>query len=177
VLSEAQMIIRPLEVEELSRVNEIDVSETGATVYRQVGRRLELTLEEWQRPPNSKERWDHQIEGWIPMLRRGGCALGAFAGDTLVGIAVFRPRLTRSMAQLAALFVSKQHRRLHIATHLTEEVIRLARQSGARALYVSATPSESAFGFYLSQGFAPTQNVNKELFELEPEDIHMIKPP
>jgi hypothetical protein len=43
-------------------------------------------------------------------------------------------------------------------------------------LYVSATPSESAVGFYTGQGFRPTEEVNEELFELEPEDIHMIKP-
>ena len=42
-------------------------------------------------------------------------------------------------------------------------------------MYVSAVPSESAVGFYRSQGFTPTQEVDEELYALEPEDIHMTK--
>lgn len=41
-------------------------------------------------------------------------------------------------------------------------------------LYVSATPSESAVGFYRSMGFAPTTEPDPRLFALEPKDIHMI---
>jgi hypothetical protein len=41
-------------------------------------------------------------------------------------------------------------------------------------VYVSATPSESAVGFYTSMGFTPTPDPIPELFALEPEDIHMI---
>jgi len=29
-------------------------------------------------------------------------------------------------------------------------------------------------GFYLRQGFVPTEHPHPELFALEPEDIHMI---
>jgi hypothetical protein len=42
-------------------------------------------------------------------------------------------------------------------------------------MYVSAVPSESAVGFYQSQGFEPTDTPIPTLFELEPEDIHMVK--
>ena len=35
-------------------------------------------------------------------------------------------------------------------------------------------PSESAVGFYLRQGFKPTEDVHPELFAREPEDIRMI---
>lgn len=168
--------IRPLNSAELTRVNEIDVSESGTTFYRQVETHVELAHEEWHRPRRSAEEWNRYIQRWKSMLEDGGAAIGAFIGDNLVGIAVLRLRLSEDMAQLAALFVSKDHRRLHIAQRLTEEVARLARDSGAHALYVSATPSESAIGFYTSQGFEPTTQVNRELFEIEPEDIHMVKP-
>ena len=43
-------------------------------------------------------------------------------------------------------------------------------------MYVSATPSESAVGFYRSLGFEQVTAVNPQLFALEPEDIHMILP-
>jgi hypothetical protein len=41
---------------------------------------------------------------------------------------------------------------------------------------VSATESESAVSFYLSQGFRPTATPNPQMFELEPLDIHMVRP-
>jgi GNAT superfamily N-acetyltransferase len=92
-----------------------------------------------------------------------------------VGLIVYRPNLTADTAQLAALFVSKDHRRQGIAARLTGEVSRLAHQDGHARLYVSATPSESAVNFYQRQGFSPTQETNPELYALEPEDIHMVK--
>jgi GNAT superfamily N-acetyltransferase len=167
--------IRPLNIGELDRVREIDVSESGSMVYKQLGRRVEPAYEEWHRPPRSEETWNCYIERWKPMLEDGGCAVGAFAGEALVGIAVLRFRLTARTAQLAALFVSRDYRRLHIAQHLMDEVARRARQYGADALYVSATPSESAIGFYTRQGFEATDHANKELYALEPDDIHLVK--
>ena len=92
----------------------------------------------------------------------------------MVGIIVLRPRLTDEMAQLAALFVSRDYRRTGIATQLTHHLIRMARASGARRLYVSATPSRSAVGFYQSQGFGLVDRVHPDLFAREPEDIHMV---
>jgi hypothetical protein len=56
---------------------------------------------------------------------------------------------------------------------LVGAVIDAALATGATNLYVSAVPSESAVGFYLSQGFRPVGTPRPELFELEPEDIHM----
>jgi hypothetical protein len=53
------------------------------------------------------------------------------------------------------------------------ELMRLARQSGARELYVSAAETPSAIGFYTRLGFAPTAHVNQHLYDLEPDDIHM----
>ena len=168
--------IRPLTSAELLRVSEIDVTESGTLIYQQAGRHVTGTHEAWHRPRRSAADWSAAVESWQRLLAQVGVAVGAFEGETLAGIAVLRPRLTARLAQLAALFVSRDLRRHGIATRLTAEVARLARESGALALYVSATPSESAVGFYTSQGFRPTRYIIEELYELEPEDIHMIKP-
>ncbi len=79
------------------------------------------------------------------------------------------------MAELKALFISNRYRRQGIASRLLAEIEDLARADGATQLYVSATPSQSAVGFYLRKGFKPTAPPDPELFALEPEDIHMIK--
>jgi hypothetical protein len=47
-------------------------------------------------------------------------------------------------------------------------------QQRAKQMYVSAKPSGSAVGFYLSQGFRPADTPIPELYELEPENIHML---
>ena len=116
------------------------------------------------------------IDSWRPMLRAGGTAIGAFAGERLAGLAVLRVGLRADTAQLAALFVDRANRRLGVAGALVDEVERLARVDGARFLYVSATPSRSAVGFYRSRGFEPVAEPDPDLFALEPEDVHMIEP-
>lgn len=167
--------LRHMTGEELARVEEIDVSERGATVYAVAEGKLVLKEEPWQRQRRSAEKWQPHIEQWQTLLEQGGAAIGAFEDGRLVGVTVLRYRLTHCTAQLAALFVDRAHRRAGIASALTRELIRLAQAAGARDLYVSATPSESAVGFYTSQGFHLAQQVNEALYELEPEDIHLLR--
>lgn len=79
------------------------------------------------------------------------------------------------MVQLASLYVSRAYRRQGAASQLLAEAVRIGRERGASELYVSATPSGSAVGFYLRNGFTPTDTPHPALFELEPEDIHMVR--
>jgi GNAT superfamily N-acetyltransferase len=161
--------------EELTGVEEIDVSESGYLLYYYREGKIATKREAWHRSPRNAEAWGSYIERWKATLERAGVALGAFDGKRLVGIAVLEYHLTESMAHLVALFVSKDSRRQGIAARLTQEVMRLAKAQGADQLYVSATPSESAVGFYLSQGFALAKQVHQELYALEPEDIHLVR--
>ena len=119
--------LRPMTGEELARVEEIDVSESGATVYSVAEGKLALKEETWRRPHRSAEKWQPQIKHWKTLLEQGGAAIGAFENGRVVGIAVLRYRLTNSAAQLAALFVDRTHRREGIASALTQELIRMAQ--------------------------------------------------
>jgi len=157
-----------------NRVLEIDVSEHGSVVYHLIDGRLTALPEEWDRPRWNSETW--RRGSWTTVLGLPGVkAWGAYKGNQLVGFAVYRPNLTDTMAQLAALFVSKDQRRQGIAARLVEVASHQARTDGHTQLYVSATPSQSAVNFYQHQGFVPAPEANQELFELEPEDIHMVK--
>ena len=174
------VIIRELPHEDLSRVGEIDRSEHITRGYVLKNGVLESQQVDWKVPrwsddPSRGFSVQARIEEWKPLLDDRGILLGAMDGDTLAGVAILRPRLSEGTAQLAALYVDRKYRRQGVATALVEEVVCLVRQEGAARLYVSAIPSESAVGFYLGRGFVPTEDVNKELFELEPDDIHMIK--
>ncbi len=164
--------IRQLAEHDLRLAQGIDVSEDGHRLYRY--RNGELTTEplEWHRPAWDARQWEDKLTTWAQVLG-WDVVLGAFDGATLVGLASLRYRLTETVAQLVSLHVSRASRRQGVATRLLDEVVRLARESGARELYVSATETESAVGFYTRHGFAPTAHVDPRLYELEPEDIHM----
>lgn len=174
------IVFKQLDRSDIGRIREIDRTEHITVGYTVRDGRLLSEEVDWHVP-----RWpedgpdDFSIRGLLdmltPILEGGGVLLGALDGDLLVGFAVLRYKLTDTMAQLAAVFVSDGYRRQGIASRLTEEAIRLAKEAGAKEMYVSATPSESAVGFYLSHGFELAEQVNQELYALEPEDVHMTK--
>ena len=114
-----------------------------------------------------------KIAAWRPWLEEGGSLFGAFDGNALVGFAIYRPNLSPDVAQFAVLHVSRPYRRLGVGTALARKVIGSARSDGATQLYVSSAPTRGTVEFYRSLGFRPTQEINQDLFELEPEDIHM----
>ena len=172
--------IKHLPHEDIARIVDIDRSEFIPATY---------TYENGQivrhETPHDCPTWSHDddphwsygahIAYFKSLLDAGGELIGAVEGERLVGFAVLRYQLVDDMAQLGALFVSNGYRRQGLAHKLCAEVDRLAREYGAKRMYVSATPSESAMGFYRSQGFQPTDTPHPELFEREPEDIHMVK--
>ncbi len=175
----SSIIFRELAQNEVHRIRDIDRTERVRIGYRVEEDRLIRMDVVWDSSPWREEGDEHSIPSMIrgleEVLSHEGTLLGAFDGNRLVGIAAFRPRLTRTMVQLAFLHVSNGYRKKGIASRLFDQVEELAHQVGVRQLYVSATPSESAVGFYTSQGCVWTPSPHPELFELEPEDIHMIK--
>jgi GNAT superfamily N-acetyltransferase len=95
--------------------------------------------------------------------------------DQLVGIGVVVPHLRPRIAQLAFLHVSAPLRATGIGSRLSEQLEQIARTAGDSDMVVSATPSENTARFYLGRGFQPMAEPLAELFELEPEDVHMRK--
>jgi ribosomal protein S18 acetylase RimI-like enzyme len=170
--------IKQMASSDVGRIAEIDRSEHVTLGYSIQDGKLVAEEVDWQVPTWSIEGPEHSVQSMVeflsPFVANGATMWGAFDGDPLVGVMIYRPRLTEDMAQLIFLHVSNGHRRRGIATRLTAECMRLAREDGATKLYVSATPSESAVGFYQKQGFRPVDKPHPELYELEPEDIHMI---
>ena len=174
------MIIKILHNDDLKRIGDIDRSEHITLSYVYKDGELVTETVDWQVPRWLEDDSDHSVAArimeWKPLLDAGSVLLGALDGELLAGFAIFRPTLTEAMAQLAVLHVSKGYRRRGIAVQLTAEMCKMAKEAGATSLYVSATPSESAVGFYQSQGFQLAEQVHPDLYALEPEDIHMIKP-
>lgn len=170
--------IKRMKSSEIDRLAEIDRSEHVTLGYAVRDGNLEAEVVDWRVPRWFADGPEHSVPALVeflsPLLANGATLWGAFDGDSLAGVMVYRPRLTETMAQLVFLHVSHGHRRQGIAARLTAEAIRLARADGAEQMYVSATPSESAVGFYRSQGFQLVDKPHPELYALEPADIHMF---
>lgn len=172
--------LRELSPGDLSRIGEVDRSEHVTVQYVVRDDALARETVDWHVP-----RWPQEgpegfsvrglVEQWRPVLSNGGLLLGAFSGRSLIGFAIHRPDLSPGVSELVALYVDHGARRRGVAGALLEEVERVARQEGARSLYASATPSESAVEFYLSKGFVLALHPNEELAAKEPEDIQLEK--
>ena len=165
---------------ELSRLVEIDRRERINVLYDQHGTQLVARHGNW-----SASAWDpdghgehsveakvHELQGYVD---NGGVALGALVSGRLVAIGVVVPHLRPGIAQLAFLHVSAPLRATGIGSRLSEQLEQIARAAGDSEMVVSATPSENTVRFYLGRGFQPMADPLAELFELEPEDVHMRK--
>jgi GNAT superfamily N-acetyltransferase len=171
---------RRLRPTELSRVGEIDRTERIDVLYEQHGTELVARHGNWSasawdpdgRGEQSVEAKLHELHHYVD---NGGIALGAFATERLVGVGVVVPHLRPGIAQLAFLHVSAPFRATGIGRRLTEQLEQIARTAGDVDMVVSATPSENTVRFYLGCGFRPMTEPLPELFEREPEDVHLRK--
>ena len=174
------IMYRLLAREELSRVGEINRAERIDLIYEQHGRVLRGRVGDW-----SSDAWDpdgsgeHSVEAQRLALEHyldaGGAALGAFSEGRLVGIGVVVIHLRPTVAQLAFLHVDAACRGTGIGRRLSDELDSIARQAGDTEIVVSATPSENTVHFYLKRGYEVTDQPLAELFELEPDDVHLKK--
>jgi predicted N-acetyltransferase YhbS len=174
------MDMRRLERGEIRRVWEVDRSEVHHQVYRMKDRELILVplyfeIKGWREGQREKDG---------PMLDacadRGAVFVGMFTDDDrIVGVAVvdtIRRGIDRDQLQLVKLYVSRDVRAQGIGTRLFTEALALAREAGARFLYVSATPTRNTVDFYLRRGCRLADPPDPELLALEPDDIHLVCP-
>lgn len=175
----AEIVYRPVSTAGLSKLADLDRSEIVRTGYKIESGRLVAYSVNWDVPSfrlegSGDHTLAHQIEFCRDHLNRGARMHGAFAGERLIGIGIMTPEIRPKLAQLAYLHVSRSYRRSGVAARLLLELISWTQSTGAESIYVSATPSESAVGFYLRHGFTPASAPLPELLALEPDDIHMI---
>ena len=89
------------------------------------------------------------------VVARGGILLGAFDGERTAGLAIVHPAFEPRLAWLAFLHVSRPYRRRGAAQALWNAAADIAVAADAESIYVSATPTASAVGFYLRQALSP----------------------
>lgn len=170
------MQIRELERNEVERVWTIDRREIVENIYHFEAGELVLQpeyydIQGW--PPGEPELYTSLL---LDCFDRGGTFYGAFEGEELLGVAILESKFIgkdKDQLQLKFLHVSQQHRKRSLGRLLFERAVERARELHARRLYISATPSENTINFYLHLGCVLTDEIDAELFALEPEDIHL----
>ena len=173
----AELTFRALAADEADRVLEIDRAEEIDGVYRMADGELLLTPERISVPgwhPASAPGYPRRIRA---VLAAGGAAFGAFDGDRLVGIGTLdRTPVGGDPAVMALdlLHVGAGHRGQGIGKRLTALVVERARQLGATALYISATPTRNTVDAYRRMGAEVLVTPDPEKLALEPEDIHLL---
>jgi predicted N-acetyltransferase YhbS len=174
------MQVETLGIDEVTLIAEIDRSEHVDVEYAvREGRLVERPVTMAEIPG-----WDptgvgpHSVAAAIAFCRRaitdGGVLLGCFDDQQVMGVAVLDPSFEGPLAWLAFLHVSRPHRRRAAAGALWSRAVHLARAAGAERLYVSATPTGSAVGFYLHQGCVLADPVHPTLYADEPDDVHLV---
>jgi GNAT superfamily N-acetyltransferase len=113
-------------------------------------------------------------------LKRGGWLHGVFDCQTLLAAVVVDNRVIHNqglhMRQLKFLHVSHGARSLGLGGQLFALACEHARTAGAEALYVSATESRNTVEFYLRHGCHLLKQPDPELYQQEPDDIHLYRP-
>lgn len=167
---------RELAREEVKHIWCIDRSEVIEAVYYLEGGALVLKPEHFDMrgwPPGESEKFTPILEA---CHNRGGWFFGLFDGEQIAGAAVLESRFIGAngdQLQLKFLHVGRRYRQQGLGIRLFDLAADEARQRGANSLYISATPSENTVNFYLHRGCRITNFPDPELFELEPEDIHL----
>ncbi len=174
------MQVRTLRAEGVALVAAIDRSEHVEVQYRLTDGKLQQFPAEITDVP----AWDPTGSGphtvaavtafCSSVLARGGILLGAFDGECTVGLAIVHPAFEPRLAWLAFLHVSRSYRGQGAAQALWNAAVDIAAGAGAESIYVSATPTASAVGFYLKQNCQLAHPVHPELFAAEPDDIHFV---
>jgi len=170
------MEIRLVERKEIEKVRKISKREVVEQLYYYKNGTLIIENEFIDDPGWTLAEVEEHVRDLYTVFDLGGSLYGAFDGDKMAGIGVLGNKFigsTKDQLQVIFLHVDADYRNQGIGTDLMKRIIERAKAQGAKKLYISATPSKNTIDFYLGLGCQLTTELIPELFELEPEDIHL----
>ncbi|MEW4282080.1 GNAT family N-acetyltransferase [Priestia koreensis] len=171
--------VKELDLSWLPRIKEIDRTEEIEAIYTYKNETLAKEERKKVIPNWSPEGISEIIHTLSPIIKNNGHLVGAIDQDRLIGVAVLGGEwlpMHEKTLQMAFLYVSNGYRRQKVAQRLMDHVVFRVKEKGAMQLYVSATETNSALGFYFRYGFTIAKHVDPALFLKEPLDIHLIMP-
>jgi predicted N-acetyltransferase YhbS len=170
------MKLRKLNRKEIILIKNLDRSEIVNHIYYYREGNLELEEEFYDIGPWSEHQLVDHTKFLTELFDRGGYIYGMFKDDKMIGIMALDCDFIgkkKDQLQMAFLHVDKNYRNRGIGEKLMSKAKEKAKKLGAKSLYISATPSLNTVRFYFSLGCELASEINPELYELEPEDIHL----
>jgi GNAT superfamily N-acetyltransferase len=171
---------RPLERADIARLPEIDRSESVAQRYVLRDGALVLVDHPEEVPRWSQAYYDARLPRLYASVDNDGCGWSVFEGDTdasrLIAISVLDGRWIgegRDMLDLTFIHVTRDRRGTGIGRPLFDRTVALARDRGAKRLYVSASSSRKTVDFYLRRGMHLAAPPDPALYDIGPTDIHL----
>lgn len=170
---------RELEESDLTGLPGIDRSDYSASWCRIENGVLVQEDRDFVHKGFDRDAWEEIAGEYAAALRNDTATLiGAFDGDSLVGIAgldtsqLYGPY--GNMYNFGPMWVSRAYRGRGIGRKLFRLMVEKASALPVEGLYISATPVPGTVGFYMTMGCRLLDCPDPELFSLEPEDIHMF---
>lgn len=173
------MILRSLQISEIDLIwQQISRRELITQMYIQNQQHLELVDCFFD-----VQHWDsYHLENDPPKLKQlyeqGALFIGAFdAAEKLVGVSVVSNQIIADYPHAKLLhyfYVDADQQGKGIGARLMQAAKESAKQLGAKQLYISATPSRRTVDFYIKHGAQSLSAPDQQLWQLEPEDIHLL---
>jgi GNAT superfamily N-acetyltransferase len=173
------MILRSLQISEIDLIwQQISRRELITQMYIQHQQHLELVDCFFD-----VQHWDsYHLENDPPKLKQlyeqGALFIGAFdAAEKLVGVSVVSNQSIAHYPHAKLLhyfYVDADQQGRGIGANLMQAAKESAKQLCANQLYISATPSRRTVDFYIKHGAQPLSAPDQQLWQLEPEDIHLL---
>lgn len=173
------MILRSLQSSEIDLIwQQINRRELITQMYIQNQQHLELVDCFFD-----VQHWDsYHLENDPPKLKQlyeqGALFIGAFdAAEKLVGVSVVSNQIIADYPNAKLLhyfYVDAGQQGQGIGAKLMQAAKESAKQLGANKLYISATPSRRTVDFYIKHGAEQLNAPDQQLWQLEPEDIHLL---
>lgn len=170
------MDYRILERVEIQGLRDIDRREKIEKSYYLDEGELKIKRDFYDVQGWNQEELESLIVRLYDLYDRGGTIYGAFIDFKIVGMVALDSKFigkNNDRLKLDILYIDKRHRKKGIGKKLVDLTKSKAVELGATKLYISATPTQNTVDFYIGIGSELASEVNKELFELEPEDIHL----
>lgn len=167
---------RVLQRDEISKVREIDRREFCEEMCQMKDGKIIVLRNAFDHKGFSSEQFEQIIKSQEAIYDNGGRIIGAFDKQTLVGISSLENKFrgkNHDTLKLDILWISQSFRKQGIGKKMIEMMKEKAKQTGARKLYISSCESKNTVDFYFKIGAVLTSEIDKDLFELEPNDIHL----
>lgn len=170
------LIFRKLNKNESFKLKEIDRSDYVEGTYCVKDGKLVLENRIFNHEGFHGKLLEEKIKGLNVQLDNGGELYGTFDGLRLVGIAGIHSGFrgsNKDTLEFGPLWISKEYRRCGIGRKLVKMAKDKAKEMGAKKLYISGTPSKNTTDFYFNIGCTLASEIDEELFQEEPYDIHL----